>query len=398
MTALRVLCLDIEGGFGGSSRSLYESLKHMDRSQVAPEVWCRRDGPVRQRYETLGIPCRLMVDMPRFVAVPNWPGNLVDFLNFALHWRKASGFRNALAESSARFDLIHFNHEGLTLLMRHLRKRIPDIPMTMHIRTYIPEHVFSRWQSRLAVQNADRLAFITENERNWTARYSGAEPRGTVIYNIAEPPPAIAPSASVPRDTRLKVAVLSNYDYVRGIDRVVDVAACLATRGRRDILFVMAGDMKLRGSLPGELGRIGRSGGTLADYAGSRGVADMFLFLGHVSAPEPVLTACDLLLKPTREHNPWGRDILEAMSQGKPVISVGHYERFVETDKTGVLMPVYSDEALADHLVRLDGDRAQLQRLGAMARGRVAELCNGPGRAADLLNLWHEAVRTRLAA
>ena len=28
---IRVLCLDIEGGYGGSSRSLYFSLQNMDR-------------------------------------------------------------------------------------------------------------------------------------------------------------------------------------------------------------------------------------------------------------------------------------------------------------------------------------------------------------------------------
>ena len=67
---LRVLCLDIDGGFGGSSRSLYESLRHMDHAQVAAEVWCRRDGPARARYAALGIPCRIAADMPRMNSLP----------------------------------------------------------------------------------------------------------------------------------------------------------------------------------------------------------------------------------------------------------------------------------------------------------------------------------------
>jgi len=41
MTApLRVLCLDIEGGFSGFSRSLYESVRDRDKTQAAVEVWC----------------------------------------------------------------------------------------------------------------------------------------------------------------------------------------------------------------------------------------------------------------------------------------------------------------------------------------------------------------------
>ena len=31
-----------------------------------------------------------------------------------------------------------------------------------------------------------------------------------------------------------------------------------------------------------------------------------------------MVAAADVLLKPTREDNPWGRDILEAMAQAEP--------------------------------------------------------------------------------
>ncbi|NJM84390.1 MAG: glycosyltransferase family 4 protein, partial [Tabrizicola sp.] len=84
----------------------------------------------------------------------------------------------------------------------------------------------------------------------------------------------------------------------------------------------------------------------------------MFLFLGHVAEPETVLAACDVVVKPTREENPWGRDILEGLGAGKPVISIGRYDTFVETDATGFLMPDYDAGKLADVLLRLDADRA----------------------------------------
>jgi glycosyltransferase involved in cell wall biosynthesis len=370
----------------------------MDRSEVAPEVWCRRDGPVRDRYEALGIPCHVAKDMPYVTAVERPLGNVVDFFNFARRWPSTRACRDALVEAAGRFDLFHFNHEGLFLLLRHLRRRVPGLPMTMHIRTFIPENVVSRWNYRVASRCANRLAFITENERDWVRRYSGHEPTGSVIYNIAAPPADVTLSALVPRDGRLKIAVLSNYDYVRGIDRAVEVAEILAARGRRDILFVMVGNMALRESLPGELGRVARAGGTLADYAKVRGVVDMFLFLGHVAAPEPVLQACDVLLKPTREDNPWGRDILEALAFGKPVISVGRYERFVENGKTGVLMPAYSAEGMADHILRFDADRSLVESLGHNARAHIAELCDGPRRAVDLVKLWREAISSRRMA
>jgi glycosyltransferase involved in cell wall biosynthesis len=121
----------------------------------------------------------------------------------------------------------------------------------------------------------------------------------------------------------------------------------------------------------------------------------MFLFLGHVEIPEGVLSACDLLLKPSRDSAPWGRDILEALAMGRPVISIGSYQRFVETGKTGYLLPQYSPAAISDLLFRLDGDRELCQRLGLSASARIAQLCDGPRQASDLLDLWRDAIHWR---
>jgi glycosyltransferase involved in cell wall biosynthesis len=224
----------------------------------------------------------------------------------------------------------------------------------------------------------------------------GREADGTVIHNIVEVPAKRSPPhPAVPLDGRLRVALLANYAWTRGSDRLIDVAAVLAARHRRDILFVMAGDMTLRGSLPGVLGRIARAGGTLADYAALRGVADMFLFLGHVPEPESVLAACDLLAKPTRENNPWGRDILEGLAYGLPVITVGRYREFVETGVTGYLFDEFDEAAVADCLLRLQADRALCRRLGAAAQQRVATRCDGAQRAAELAAVWQEAAQRR---
>ena len=45
-TGTRVLCLDVEGGHGGSSRSFFHLIKNMDRDTVDRSVWCRRRGSI----------------------------------------------------------------------------------------------------------------------------------------------------------------------------------------------------------------------------------------------------------------------------------------------------------------------------------------------------------------
>lgn len=385
---MRVLCLDIEGGYGGSSRSLFESIQHMDKDDLEVEVWCRRKGPIQDRYVQAGIPCRVTPDMPHVSSLPRLSRNLYAYGRYFLHWSRSKRFRAELAEAAnERFDVVHFNHSGLFLLASWLRRRT-DRPLVMHIRTHLPPTLFSRWQHRLIARRTDQRIFISENERDRTSALAGFPVEGKVIYNIVTPNDGAAPHPAVPRDSRFKVASLSNYAWVRGVDRLIDVARALAAQGRRDVLFVVAGRMNLPRSLPGDLGRIGAGGGTLEDYATLRGVGDMFAFLGHVDAPEQVLAAADLVLRPSRGNNPWGREVLEALAAGKPVLSIGAYDRFVEDGVTGRLFPDFDADETARAIVELMDDPARVKGMAKAASERIAALCDGPSRAADLLSEW----------
>ncbi len=289
---------------------------------------------------------------------------------------------------------MHLNHEGLFLLGAWLARRV-STPLTVHCRTIVRDTAFARWQARTLFAATRARVHITENERSLWTRLAGRSNAGLgadcVIYNSVAPSALATPHPAVPADGRFRVACLSNYAWIRGIDRLIDVAEYIAANGRRDVLFVMAGDMRLSGRLPGALGRIAAAGGTLANYAAERGVADMFQFLGHVPDPERVLAACHALAKPTRDANPWGRDILEALAVGRPVLSVGIYDRFVETDVTGNLLPVFDPGRFADAVLSLASNRTLYERMSSLARARVVKLCDPVARSRELLDVWQSA-------
>lgn len=387
---VRVLCLDQEGGHGGASRSLYSVLSNMDRNRIAPEVWCRRGGKIESMYRAISVPCRVEAGLPALSSQPRTLDNLVEYARF---FRRFRGARLALAdlgrEIEARFDVVHFNHEGFWWLARWLRRRVVTT-FTMHVRTRPIDTQFARWQARTIARTLGRLVFITENERRHFESLAGSA-AGEVIYNcVPRAGTQPRPHPEIPADERLKVASMSNYSWARGVDRLVDVARALARMGRTDILFVVAGDMRLTRRLPGTLGEIGRRGGTLANYAAANGVLDMFCFLGHVSEPERVLAGCDLVARLSREENPWGRDIIEAMHMAKPVVTLGHWSGFVEDGETGVMHGSFDADRIAAEITRLADDPAMREQLGGAARERVLRLCSGPERAADLAKLWEE--------
>lgn len=391
---IKVLCLDIEGGFGGSSRSLFETIKHIDRNAVSPVVWCRKDGPIVPRYGALGIECRVMPEMPRATSVPRLSRNLAVFGYFLRDWMKAGEFRREILEASEKVDLIHFNHEALFFLARWLRKR-SSIPTSMHIRTVLRDSIFARWQERMIIGAVDHQVCITENEKASLESIAGRPSNGTVIYNIVSPPNSSVEANNPCDETPFTIASLSNFDWVRGTDRLIGIAECLAAMNRRDIRFVMGGHIAVSRNLPGELGEIGRRGGTLANFAAARGVSDMFDFRGHVPDPENILAKSHVLAKPTREANPWGRDIIEGLAAGRPVITCGRYDRFVEDRVTGILLPKFDAETFAQRIVELADNRALLKSMSEAAKRRVADLCDGPARSNDLLSVWRSLMATK---
>lgn len=390
---LRVLCLDIEGGYGGSSRSLYQAIRHIDRSKVSIEVWCRKVGPIQAKYAELGIPTRVEPMMTNSSSLSRLSRTLFNHTREMLRSSGSKHFCETLSqEVNKRFDCVHFNHEGLWQVARHLRSR-SSVPFVQHIRKQLPDNWTSRLQAKSIKITTDHRIFISENEQRLFGHLSG-DTSGTVIYNIADLP-AVPPSPleALAAEKRLKVASLANFAWVRGVDRILDIADILRARGRTDIVFVIAGKMDLQPSLPGEFGEVGRARGSLADIVAQRGLADMFLFLGHVTEPLRVLTGCDMLVRAARIDNPWGRDIIEAMSMARPVVTAGSWAGFVETDQTGILLGEFDAYAMAEAIITLANDPALCARLGDEARNRIMRLC-GPHRADDLLAVWQSVVTT----
>ena len=117
---IRVLCLDIEGGYGGSSRSLYESIAHLDRAAVVIEVWCKRKGPIQERYKSIGVPVSIFSSMPKVSSLPKISRNLYAYSLFVLHWLMGRPFRRELLTAARQVDVVHFNHESLFWAARWL--------------------------------------------------------------------------------------------------------------------------------------------------------------------------------------------------------------------------------------------------------------------------------------
>ena len=387
MKKLNVLCLDIEGGHGGSSKSLYNSLKYIDQKHIKPFIICKKSG-LEKKYKKLGISCIVDKTMPTFTALAKENRNILFYFIFKFRiWPKSKNFRNNILHmiNKNKINIVHCNLISLFLLARWLKKKKPEIILTLHVRTNPENNHTGRFQARVAKLVFSNKIFITENEReNMDELLYPKKATGELIYNSVEIENNKLNLNKYKISDPIKIVSLSNYSYPRGTDRIIDLAQNIPDIEKKNFKFYIAGDYKLPRFLPSKLRFLALRGKTLKDYAKYKNVNDMITFLGHVKDTESLLNEVNILIRPTRENNPWGRDILEAMSAGKTVISIGTYDRFVKTNHTGLLQREYNLEELVDWLVNLSKNSNILTRYGKNSINVIKKL-NNPARNADKL-------------
>ena len=377
-----ILFLDLEAGWGGSSRSLMNMVAALDPALWKPVVVLRKDGPAVAHYEAAGIDFVVETDLPSFR--PSERKNLISWLIYLWAARKLPGAVGRLRALARKHDcrLVHVNHESLALAGRTVARRL-GLPWICHIRTQLIPGIFARRLAGTIAREAGHLVFISEPVEDHfrallSARDAGAP--GTVLYNICLPPPASStePDCMAAFKDGLKVISLSNFSPNRGVDRVVEVAAVLKRRGIGDIRFFLFGRPAHRHPVTGKPAPYYQS---IVDAIAENGLEGTVMLPGHLANPEGALAHGDALVKLTRQQNPWGRDIMEGIAAGIPVITLGHFDRFVEMGRNGYLAADYSAEDIADFLIRLRAE-PDLREAFKRRNREKAEMLFGPERMA----------------
>ena len=88
------------------------------------------------------------------------------------------------------------------------------------------------------------------------------------------------------------------------------------------------------------------------------------------------LKAMDIVVRPSLSGDPWGRDVIEAMALGKPVVATGTSEFYVENGVTGYLVPPGQPQPLAQKILALINEPAQRKDFGRRGRAKIKRICD----------------------
>lgn len=335
---------------GGTEHATMRIAKSVDTSRFTSVAFHLPEAKsVAQFFSAAGVPCT-----PYVPAEPSYR-HAVAYLRASL--AIARELRRQRVDLVHCADLLAAHHAGLAGWLAR-------VPVLCHIRNRFD--TMSRRDCSF-LWPVQRFVFVSRNTwRHFACRV--APSRGAVVYDGIDVLPATAVGDEA-ADVRRELGIDAAAPLIGMMARVAPQkdyptlarAAAQILAEQPSVRFLVAGDY----SADANRKHYARVRTTLEEC----GVSKAFVFTGQRQDVTRLLRAIDIFVLSTHwEGLPLV--ILEAMSQGKPVVAtdVDGIPEVVTHGETGLLFPHEDDRRLAAHVLSLLRDRVGAERLGEAGR------------------------------
>lgn len=380
---MRVLLLSHSGGTGGATRSLQAVAADLQSAECKVSILAPA-GNMNDEWRDTGIKvfpwtppyCPWMFGPVYASGVVKFHPILVALLG-VLPWRLLRSMqvlKKVLSEGS--YDCIHIN--SLTLfplawiLPAVIKSQATRPKVIWHLRELLNPGLLlpiRKMIVRMISKQSDQIIAITQNE----AEAFGGHRSMHVIHNTI-PSKWVARSYSIVEHDagNIKVVMAAALSAAKGLKEYLEVAIRLNEEHPqvKFDLFTPKQKNTLVSRFPANSDTqcsIDRMLEGMQMMQLSEGVNWKF---GHAITPE-LYREYSIYIRPDHAACPWGRDIIEAMWMGMPVIATGTYDGFVVDGETGFLIFPGDHEALKRKILLLITDSELRVKMGRASQKRA---------------------------
>lgn len=406
----RILYIESAPQAGGSTVSLYELARRINRQEFEPVVLMCASNPYRARFESAGIP---VIASATYCSVrtPSYPAALAQarsstwasrlrrnrvsralwraaglVTRTALHtWPLALQVRLIIKQQ--KISLVHLNDAPELHKAGIIASRLAGVPCICHVRSMPPLDAFDRFLARFVA----RFVFISlAVERDQREKGLGKRP-GVVVHNAVDLSPYRALDRAAARQAfdlapdDLVVGMMGRIEPWKGQRDVLQALRLLAPQFPR-LRCLIAGTPELDGQWYLD---------ELKGLAQSLDLGDIVRFVGYQDNTPLFLSALDVLVHASVQPEPFGRVLIEGMAAGLPLVAAnaGGVPEIVVDGQTGLLTPPAQPTALADALARVLANPAEGQAMGQAGRMRAQTLFAIDSQIAAIESIYRQLVR-----
>lgn len=382
-----ILFLHTTSEIGGSDVSLVRLVEGLDRAAYAVIVALPSDGPLVPRLRAAGARVEIM---PVLMKLTSRRG--AGFLaQFGLNYPRAVAALVRLIRRE-HVSLVHTN--TIHNLYGVTAARLAGVPHVWHFREIVwqsgllrrLELTMARWWSTRIIVTSNAIAEMYGPPRRWPVQLVRV-PNGVETERFMPGDGARVRAELNVAPGQPLVGIVCRLDAWKGVDDFLEAAAKVAVADHEAAFAVIGGPI------------IGQESyeDTLKTRAAELGLGGRVRFSGWRYGPAEmpdVHRALDILVLASREPEPFGLVLLEAMATGKPVVATAHGGPLdiVEDGRTGDLVPPRDPATMARAIIDLLRDPARCTRMGAHARERVLKLYTAEQYVAGVEAVYRELV------
>lgn len=395
---LRILIIHGVGTFGGSSRSLFESMRGFP--EPVDRLFFVQKGGANAYHRPYGSDMITVRGITRFdnsrashYRGVRWLvlGREIAYLPFTIF---------GLLKAKRRWksvDLIHVN-EVTEILAGILAKILFRAPMIVHVRSLIwtdRTKMRVRLLDYLLRRYADAVAAIDEDNRVRLNPELGAEVIHNSLDYVNMPPGNDGPAdvlSHIPPEAFV-VGFIGNLHVSKGVFELVEAAEIVRNSGA-DVHFLIVGSSQRSNSgiVWTILNRFGLAQEQQAAFTAlveKKHLTPYFHFAGHTANIAPYIEAMDVLAFPSH-LDACGRPVFEAAFFGRPsiVAVAAPKDDTLQNGITGIAIERPDPQLLADAILELAADPKRTREMGKAAQELARSNFTPEINSAKLLNLY----------
>jgi len=390
----RILYIQPNAGVGGSFQSLYALLEKLDRSKYTPTVLFPSKNQVLidklseinvstviYQFPSMGnsfnLKYKLLIGhflknmfkkrpfkgfICLYSALLHISYSMFIVFDFIRFYIKKEFAINKIPNLSA--DLIHIN--SLVALFGYYYAKNHGYPVVWHIREQLPE-ISSRLLKKIYSgifrdPCIKHLICISENEAR---PFTHGKIR--VVYNFYK-----LNQQPFPSGKQVRFLIMGSLTEDKGFWFLIDAVRHLAkTYSYNDFqVHIMGFESKKR--VPHE-----KNHKNLFERIRLLNIQKYFKRLEptpHV--PPSFFSNFHVLIRPSLNNDPWGRDIIEAMSTGRPVIATGYYDKFVKNEVNGFLIKTHDHLSLSNTMKKFIDNKELIHQFSQNSFQLASKLFN----------------------
>ncbi len=370
-----ILFIDHHAELGGGEIALLEIIKNLDRRRFHPLAVLGDGGPLQDELGKLD--AEAIVDkLPGYFRQldrdPEKKNKLTAFIRSAFCLPIfIKNIKSVITEKN--IDVVYINSIKSSLYgipaARQTKCRI-----IWHLHDCLTRDFYSLWIIPLIIfltNRADKIICVSDAVKKYFIKAGGNPNKAVVIYNGVDLE-RFNPNISgefVKKQLGLSgqriVSMIGRLESWKG-QRVFIKAAKIISEKRDDIIFLIVG---------GPLFGFAEYEKELKTMVEQLGLKNKVLFLGFRAGPKQIYAGSDVIVHCSVKPEPFGRDIIETMACGKPVISteLGAPGEIIEDKKDGVLIKPNNPKLLANKILKLIDNPRAARILGANAREKAEE-------------------------